>query len=39
VPSASGSKYQSGDIMFWSKGESAMLQIGGEVFSNCRLVD
>lgn len=38
VRSASGSKYQEGDIEFWSKGDEAMLTIGTEQYFNCVLV-
>jgi membrane-bound inhibitor of C-type lysozyme len=38
VPSASGAKYQEGDLVFWSKGDEAMLTVGGDHHRNCRLV-
>ena len=37
VRSASGSKYQEGDIVFWSKGDNAMLQLGDVEYPQCRL--
>jgi putative lipoprotein len=38
VRSASGTKYQEGDIEFWSKGDEAMLTVGNEQYLNCALV-
>jgi membrane-bound inhibitor of C-type lysozyme len=38
VPSGSGSKYQAGEYLFWSKGESAMFGLGEDRFRDCRLV-
>ncbi|NIS78931.1 MAG: phosphatase PAP2 family protein [Anaerolineales bacterium] len=35
VPSASGTKYREGQIMFWSKGDEAMLELGEEQHANC----
>mgnify|MGYP001819895105 FL=1 len=37
VRSASGTKYQEGDLIFWSKGDSAMLEVGGVRYEDCRL--
>ncbi|MCP5147339.1 MAG: MliC family protein [Pseudomonadales bacterium] len=37
VRSASGSKYQEGDIVFWSKGDNAMLQLADVEYPQCRL--
>lgn len=37
VRSASGSKYQEGDVLFWSKGDEAMLQVGDVEYLGCRL--
>ncbi|MEM1111138.1 MAG: MliC family protein [Pseudomonadota bacterium] len=37
VRSASGVKYQEGDIVFWSKGEDAMLMIGPDRYGDCAL--
>jgi len=37
VPSASGAKYQDGDIEFWSKGDDAMLTVGDQQYLNCAL--
>ena len=37
VRSASGSKYQEGDIVFWSKGDEAMLQLDDVEYPQCRL--
>jgi putative lipoprotein len=38
VHSASGVKYQEGDVMFWMKGEGAMLDAGAERYRDCRRV-
>lgn len=38
VRSASGTKYQEGDIEFWSKGGEAMLRVGSQQYLNCALV-
>jgi membrane-bound inhibitor of C-type lysozyme/uncharacterized membrane protein len=37
VRSGSGSKYQEGDIVFWSKGDEAMLSVGNQRYEGCRL--
>jgi len=37
VPAASGAKYQEGDIIFWSKGDEASLEVGDRKWSGCRL--
>ena len=37
VRSASGTKYQEGDLTFWSKGDTAMLEIDGITYNDCRL--
>lgn len=37
VRSGSGSRYQEGDVEFWSKGEEAMLEVDGVRYSNCRI--
>ncbi len=37
VRSASGTKYQEGDILFWSKGEEAILDVGARSYRECRL--
>jgi putative lipoprotein len=37
VRSASGAKYQEGDTVFWSKGEEAMLSVGGQTYPECKL--
>lgn len=37
VRSASGAKYQEGDIEFWSKGDDAMLTVGEQQYLNCAL--
>ena len=36
VPSASGVKYSNDLITFWSKGEEALLDIGGTIYRNCK---
>jgi membrane-bound inhibitor of C-type lysozyme/uncharacterized membrane protein len=38
VRSASGVRYEEGDTVFWTKGEEAMLQVGNQRFTECRLV-
>ncbi len=37
VRSASGTRYEDGGAMFWSKGEEAMLDIGSRRYRGCRL--
>ena len=37
VRAASGTRYEEGEVMFWSKGEEAMLEVGGVRYSDCRL--
>ncbi len=37
VRSASGVKYQEGDVIFWTKGEEASLFLGAQRYSDCRL--
>lgn len=37
VRSASGSLYEEGDISFWSKGNDAMLTVGGQSYMDCKL--
>lgn len=37
VPSASGAKYQEGDLVFWSKGDEALLEVAGARIPGCRL--
>jgi putative lipoprotein len=37
VRSASGSKYAAGDIVFWSKGDEAMLDVGTRKYRGCQL--
>ncbi len=36
VRSGSGSKFQEGDVVFWSKGEEAMLDMGDVRYRDCR---
>ena len=36
VRSGSGSKYQEGEIVFWLKGQEAMLDKGGQSYRGCR---
>ncbi len=38
VRSASGIKYEEGDVIFWTKGEAAMLDAGAEHYRDCRRV-
>ena len=37
VRSASGTKYEEGDVVFWSKGEEVTLEAAGVRYSDCRL--
>ena len=37
VRSASGSRYQEGDVVFWQKGEEALLELGSRRYRDCRL--
>jgi len=37
VRTASGAKYQEGDVTFWSKGDEALLELGAERYAGCRL--
>jgi uncharacterized membrane protein len=37
VRSASGTRYEEGDITFWSKGDEAMLEIAGRLYRSCSL--
>lgn len=37
VRSASGTKYQEGDVMFWSKGDEVTLEVAGVRYSDCQL--
>lgn len=39
VPAASGTKYSDGKVVFWNKGDEALIEINGEmVHDGCRLV-
>ena len=35
VPSGSGAKYEQGNVMFWSKGNTAMLVSDGVIYGHC----
>ncbi len=37
VRAASGTKYQEGDIVFWSKGDQVTLELDGVRYADCRL--
>lgn len=37
VRAASGTRYEEGEVMFWSKGDEAMLEVDGVRYSDCRL--
>ncbi|MGH8808457.1 MAG: MliC family protein [Noviherbaspirillum sp.] len=37
VSAASGAKYQKGDLLFWSKGEEALLEAGAQRHPQCRI--
>jgi membrane-bound inhibitor of C-type lysozyme len=40
VPSGSGAKYSDGKVVFWNKGNEALILIDGElVHDGCRLVE
>lgn len=36
IVSPSGAKYQSGDYMYWSKGEEASIKAAGKLYEHCR---
>lgn len=36
VRAASGVKFEDGEAMFWSKGEGALIRIGGRTYEDCR---
>lgn len=37
VRSASGTRYQEGDVQFWSKGEEAVLEVDGVRYGDCHI--
>lgn len=37
VRAASGGKYQDGDLTVWTQGESAMIEVGGRTYTDCRI--
>ena len=37
VRSGSGTRYEEADVVFWSKGEEAMLEVAGRSYRDCRL--
>ena len=37
VPSASGARYQEGGILFWDNSDSALVEVDGRRFTDCRL--
>lgn len=37
VRSASGTRYEEGDVMFWQKGDSVLFEDGKQRFSDCQL--
>jgi membrane-bound inhibitor of C-type lysozyme/uncharacterized membrane protein len=37
VRSGSGTRYEEGDVRFWSKGEEAMLEVSGRLYQGCSL--
>ncbi len=37
VPSASGEKYESDDVVFWSKGDEAFVELDNQLFEGCEL--
>ena len=37
VRSASGVKYEEGDVQFWSKGEEAFIRVAGQRYPDCQL--
>lgn len=36
APSASGARYAAGDLVFWSHGSEARLEVGSDVYRGCR---
>ena len=36
VRAASGVKYQNSEVLFWHKGDTALLEIAGKTFNNCQ---
>ncbi len=37
VRSASGTRYEEGDVLFWQKGEEALLEVGNQRYGDCRI--
>lgn len=37
VPSASGSRYEGDDVLFWSRGDEALLRVGGREYRGCTM--
>ena len=35
IPSGSGAKYEKDKVIFWSKGEEALLEINNKIYKNC----
>lgn len=36
VPSASGARFSEGDVVFWTKGDEALLELNGVTYRECR---
>jgi uncharacterized lipoprotein YbaY/uncharacterized membrane protein/membrane-bound inhibitor of C-type lysozyme len=36
IPAASGARYGDEDAVFWNRGETALIEIGGRTFEDCR---
>lgn len=39
VRAASGARYEDGGVLFWSKGDGALLTVDGQAFEGCRLLE
>ena len=37
VPSASGARYEADDVLFWSRGDEALLRVGGREYRGCTM--
>src|SRR6185436_2986069 len=37
VPAASGARYEDGETLYWDQGGSALIQVAGRRFTECRL--
>ncbi len=39
IPSASGAKYEAGEVLYWSKGEEALVEVDGSAHSGCSVTN